>query len=109
MKKYNVTVSITGSRFLGVMEAENMNEISTKVRKEGLAFDGICDDCIDRLDLDVNEVLVEEIVEDDSRCPVCKRECEATNFLCGEEKQFVMNAYSCDKCGILFGCKNEHR
>ena len=35
MKKYKVTVSIIGSRFLGIMEAENMQEILKKVRKEG--------------------------------------------------------------------------
>lgn len=72
MKKYKVTVSIIGSRFLGVMEAENMNDISKKVRKEGLAFDGICDDCIDRLDLGVDEVLVEEIKDNnDVLCDNC--------------------------------------
>jgi predicted RNA-binding Zn-ribbon protein involved in translation (DUF1610 family) len=63
MPKYEVHVSISAERDLGVMEATDEREISKKVRKEGLTFEGVPDEIIDLLDLEVDEVFADEIIE----------------------------------------------
>jgi hypothetical protein len=63
MTKYRVSVAIIGTRDLGIMEANGLREISNKVRIEGLALEGICDECCEKLELLVDEVFIEEVDE----------------------------------------------
>jgi hypothetical protein len=63
MTKYRVSAAIVGTRDLGIMEANGLREISNKVRLEGLAFEGLCDECFKKLDLEVDEVFIEEVSE----------------------------------------------